>query len=92
MRRTRNCISKQNQSVVKLFLNTDLENEIEGSKLVANESKTSWNVGNRLRRQDPSKTSWIASTIINYSFHICILQVKIARVQACEMQTEWWHF
>lgn len=36
MRGTHNCISKQNQSVVKLFLNTDLENEIEGSKLVAN--------------------------------------------------------
>lgn len=31
-----NCISKKNQSVVKLFLNTDLENEMGGSKLVAN--------------------------------------------------------
>lgn len=36
VRGTHNCFSKQNQSVVKLFLNTDLENEIEGSKLVAN--------------------------------------------------------
>lgn len=33
---THSCFSKQNQSAVKLFLNTDLENEIEGSKLVAN--------------------------------------------------------
>lgn len=36
MRGTHNYISKQNQNVAKLFLNTDLENEIEGSKLVAN--------------------------------------------------------
>lgn len=75
-----------------VFLNTDLENEIEDYKLVANKSKKGWNVGNQLQRQDPSKTSWIASTVINYSFHFCILQVKTALSQAWEKESKGWPF
>lgn len=75
-----------------VFLNTDLENEIEGYKLVANKSKKGWNVGNQLQAQNPSKTSWIASTVINYSFHFCILQVKTALSQAWERESRRWAF
>lgn len=75
-----------------VFLKTDLENEIEGYKLVANKSKKGWNVGNQLQAQDPSKTSWIAGTVINYSFHFCILQVKTALSQAWEGESKGWPF
>lgn len=75
-----------------VFLKTDLENEIEGYKLVANKSKKGWNVGNQLQAQAPSKTSWIAGTVINYSFHFCILQVKTALSQAWERESKGWPF
>lgn len=81
-----------NPMLWNVFLKTDLENEIEGYKLVANKSKKGWNVGNQLQTQDPSKTSWIAGTVINCSFHFCILQVKTALSQAWERESKGWPF
>ena len=89
----RNKTKQKNSPVLwNVFLNTDLKNEIEGYKLVANKSKKGWNAGNQLQAQDPSKTSWIASTVINYSFHFCILQVKTALSQAWEKESKGWPF
>lgn len=83
---------KQNQSVVKLFLNTDLKNEIEGNNLVANESKKFWNAANQLLANHPSITSWIAGAVINYRARFCIFKKKTFHESNCRNETQLWHF